>query len=521
MTDTEGAAIDLTDVGGVDDCSEEIGADPGAALDLCDPACRQALGRGLNAVREAEGEFAKLSALRDAGEALEPFNEQDAIDHLHDMAVDVYGLKPDLVTGAIGQGMRRASERRAGEHKGGARHANGQKRHEAKQDEAPTSLDEWDAGEDTAPIPPRRWLLGNQFCREFVSSIVAPGGTGKSALRLAQYLSMAIGRSLTGQHVFHRARVLVLSLEDDRDEFRRRIQAALIHHEISRDELKGWFYCATPKGLKLAEMRNGSRQAGALEKLLREAIERRRPEIVALDPFIKTHGLEENENTAMDYVCDRLATLAIEYGIAVDIPHHTKKGHTEAGDADAGRGASSTRDAARLVCTLTTMKEDEAEAFDIPAAERRSYVRLDSAKVNIARHDLKADWFKLVGVRLDNSTAEYPNGDEVQTVVPWKPPETWANLSDVALNAALSEIDAGMPNGQRYSGAASAKSRAAWPVVRRHCPNKTEAQCREIVRKWLKTGVLYDKDYDDPKTRKTVQGLCVNPAKRPGSEVAP
>src|SRR5262245_26036879 len=57
-------------------------------------------------------------------------------------------------------------------------------------------LDEWDAGDDPGPIPPRQWLLGNQFCREFISSIVAAGGAGKSALRLVQYISMALGRSL-------------------------------------------------------------------------------------------------------------------------------------------------------------------------------------------------------------------------------------------------------------------------------------------------------------------------------------
>ena len=37
----------------------------------------------------------------------------------------------------------------------------------------PANLDEWDAGDDPGPIPPREWLLGNQFCRTFISSIVA------------------------------------------------------------------------------------------------------------------------------------------------------------------------------------------------------------------------------------------------------------------------------------------------------------------------------------------------------------
>jgi AAA domain len=78
-------------------------------------------------------------------------------------------------------------------------------------------LGEWDAGDDHESIPPRGWLLGNVFCRRFVSSLLADGGVGKTALRYAQLMSLAIGRSLTGEHVFQRCRVLIVSLEDDVD----------------------------------------------------------------------------------------------------------------------------------------------------------------------------------------------------------------------------------------------------------------------------------------------------------------
>ena len=66
------------------------------------------------------------------------------------------------------------------------------------------NLEVFDAGLDIDLPPPRGWLLGNQFCRGFLSSLVAPGAAGKTALRLAQLLSLAIGRNLTGQHVFMR-----------------------------------------------------------------------------------------------------------------------------------------------------------------------------------------------------------------------------------------------------------------------------------------------------------------------------
>jgi RecA-family ATPase len=133
-------------------------------------------------------------------------------------------------------------------------------------------------------------------------------------------------------------------------------------------ELKSWFFYSAPKGVKLAEMRNGH---------LRDAIERRKPDLVAFDPFIRLHALEENDSGAMDFVCDLLTKLSIEYDIAIDAPHHTRKGQLAAGDADNGRGASSMRDAMRLVSTLTTMSEDEAKMFDISEIDRHDYVRLD------------------------------------------------------------------------------------------------------------------------------------------------
>jgi AAA domain-containing protein len=377
-------------------------------------------------------------------------------------------------------------------------------------------LEEWDVGEDTELPPPREWLLGNQFCRKFLSGVLAPGATGKSAVRLVQFMALATGRPLSGQHVFQRSRVLLVSLEDDRDELRRRIVAARLHHGVDLDELKGWLYCWTPKGIKLAEIKDNTRQKGRLETLIRAKIASRKFDLVALDPFIKLHALEENDNGAMDYVCDLLAKIAIDRNIAVDAPHHTKKGQQVAGDADAGRGASSARDAGRLLYTLTRMTEDEAKGLGIPPERRPLYVRLDSSKVNIAPPSQQATWFELVGVRIGNGTDAYPNGDDVQTVVPWHPPETWAGVGSGQLNAALTDIDRGLPNGQRYSDASAARGdRAAWQVVQRYCLDRTERQSREIIGTWVKNGVLFKEEYDDPIERKPRQGLRVCHEKRP------
>jgi hypothetical protein len=380
------------------------------------------------------------------------------------------------------------------------------------------NLGEWDAGEDDLPIPPRGWLLGNMFCRRFLSGLLGDGAVGKTALRIVQFLALATGRALTGEHVFRRCRVLLISLEDDRDELRRRVRAAMRHHDVKSEEVKGWLFLAAPKGLKLIEKSpNGGEKVGRLETLLRAAIEKHGIDIVCLDPFVKAHGLEENDNNAIDRVCEMLTNIAIELDCAVDAPHHIRKGAAAPGDANSGRGASAHKDAGRLVYTLTPMSKDECELFGIAEAEARHLIRLDSAKVNIAPPANEARWFRLVGVPLSNGTEHYPHGNEVQTVEPWTPPDMWAKVSTTRANAILDRIEKGNEKGQRYSGDPRAgEKRAAWRVAKTLVPELTDAQCRRVIATWLKNGVLETRPYDDPATRKEERGLFVNDAKRPG-----
>jgi AAA domain len=377
------------------------------------------------------------------------------------------------------------------------------------------TLGVWDAGDDDYVIPPRGWLLGTTFCRRFLSSLISDGGVGKTAVRLAQLIGLAVGRSLLGEHLFVRCRVLIVSLEDDRDELRRRVYAVLRHWNISQSELKGWLFLAAPKGLRLVEMVDGSPAVAAMEGLLRNEIVSRGLDLVSLDPFIKSHGVEENNNPAIDFVCTLLAKIAIEHDCAIDLPHHTKKGAGTPGDADMGRGASAMKDAARLVYTLSPMTTQEAEQFGVTEADRRALIRLDSGKVNIAPPARDATWFRLLGVPLDNGKGIYPAGDNVQTVERWIPPDTWADTAIPVLNRVLDDIDQGLGNGSRYSSASNAGDRAAWQVVINHLPQKTEKQAREIVKTWIRNGTLFSEDYVDPVQRKSRGGLRVNSLKRP------
>lgn len=381
---------------------------------------------------------------------------------------------------------------------------------------APPDLGTWDAGDDTELPPPRGWLLGNVFCRRFLSCLLADGGAGKTALRLAQYLSLASGRCLTGEFVHQRSRVLLVSLEDDGDELRRRLAAAMAHHKVSRADVKGWLFICCPGGKagKLMTSMAGKQFAGNLGPALEGEIVRRKIDLVAIDPFVKAHGVEENNNSAIDDVVQVLTDLAVKHDCAVDLLHHTRKGPAEAGNADRGRGASALKDGARLAYTLTPMSGDEAERFEISEDERLFYIRMDRGKVNLTPAR-KTKWFHLTGIKIGNSTSLYPEGDEVQTVEAWAPPDAWRDLNKHMLNRILDEIDTGLPNGERYSPHNRAGERAAWQVVLRHAPGKSEEQAKEIIATWIRNHVLIVEDYESPLRRAAVKGLRVNSAKRP------
>jgi AAA domain len=193
-------------------------------------------------------------------------------------------------------------------------------------------LGEWDAGEVTKKPSPREWLLGNVFARRFMSSLLADGGVGKTSVRLLQLISLALGRSLTGEHVFQRCRVLVVSLEDDGEELERRVEATLLHYGIARPELKGWLFLAAPGGTRgkiMTADKRGNTTAGPLKSYIEATIVKRQIDIVSLDPFVKSHKVEENNNSGIDEVVQLLTDMAIKHNIALDAPHHTSKGASD------------------------------------------------------------------------------------------------------------------------------------------------------------------------------------------------
>jgi AAA domain len=371
-----------------------------------------------------------------------------------------------------------------------------------------------DAWEESS-LPRRPWIAPGFALRKAVTVIAGPPSAMKSSLMLAWGCTLALGRKHGRFAPTAAGCVVIYNVEDDATEQRRRLSAALRQFEATPAEIAGKVIRAGPTGVGMLFVRDtetGEVFATAAMARLRLLLEERKPDLLIADPLAEVHGADENDNTALRQIVAEFRALAVEFNIAIILVHHTRKGGVVPGDPDSARGASAIIGAGRVVFTLVSMSEADAEVFGMPKdrKNRARYVRLDSAKQNYASLD-DAIWFEAALYTLDN-------GEVVSAAVPWQPPDFWSAITTVIANRILDDIDAGLDNGtRRYSAGPAAKDRAAWPVVIRYVASLTEAQARSVIKTWLRNGVLFTDQYDDPVDRKKRSGLSVNNAKRAGA----
>jgi hypothetical protein len=140
-----------------------------------------------------------------------------------------------------------------------------------------------------------------------------------------------------------------------------------------------------------------------------------------IDPFVKTHDFDENNNSAIDFAARQFCHVAYHSNCAIDLIHHTRKDENpeaHAGDISAARGASALAGAVRGGYTLATMSEQSAAASGIKPEERTRLVRVDDAKANNALIGHEPRWFYRQTVILPNGDEDTP-GDAVGVLRPF------------------------------------------------------------------------------------------------------
>lgn len=286
---------------------------------------------------------------------------------------------------------------------------------------------------DPASLPEREWLYGKHYIRKYLTATVGAGGGGKSAHAVSEALAMVTGRPLLDPDGALSAplRVWYVNAEDPQDEIDRRFHAAAKHFSVTAEQIGGRLYTDSGRDQEFVVMRQDGRGFKVCQPLLDEMvaeIHARKIDVVIIDPFVSTHEVPENDNTAIQRVAKAWTEVADRANCCVEVVHHVVKGKDEV-TADSARGGGALKDKTRSMRTLNPMTEAEATKVGIDEPER--YFRIDLGKFNMTSKGHSA-WRRFASVPLGNGKGLLKTGDEIGVVEPWR----WPSADILAERAA-------------------------------------------------------------------------------------
>ena len=225
--------------------------------------------------------------------------------------------------------------------------------------------------------------------------------------------------------------------------------------------------------------------------------------LFVVDPFIETHEVDENSNRQIKVVAGMFREVARSANCAVLLVHHTAKPPQAASDSHAGnmntaRGASALVGVARVVETLFSMSEHDADEVGVSDNDRHLYLRLDGAKANLGPTRGEPAWYRRQSVTI-------ANGDEVGVLVPHEFPLLGA-LSVVTAErtrAIFGEIERRWDEGEPFSSSPNS-DRCIFPYLEDQGFRRKVA--KQMLASWLVTQMLRSEVFN---TNTKAKGLRV------------
>jgi hypothetical protein len=248
--------------------------------------------------------------------------------------------------------------------------------------------------------PPVRWLVEGLLPAGVPGILAARAGAGKSMTALSIGMCLAAGLSVLGRPVCpEEARgVLFVGLEDDEDEFHRRVRRGLALLE----EQPEW----TPENREALTSRlvplfpnRGSGLAFSLEAQWQTLVEHAKAipggcGLIVLDTLSRMADGDENSASDMRPFNESVSALAAATGGTVLSIHHLGKGNDGNSEKklwqrlhpEALRGSSSVEAAARFIVQMAALSPSEAETagLEVDQALRGVYVALNLSKMSAA-----------------------------------------------------------------------------------------------------------------------------------------
>ena len=343
---------------------------------------------------------------------------------------------------------------------------------------------------DPALIPARRWIYGNHYIRSNVSVLASAGGVGKTSMQIVEALAIATGKPLLGEQVREQCNVWVVNLEDPLEEMQRRLVAAMLHFNISPEDVEGRLFLDAGRDMQImfaSQGREGIQVHDELVNYMIEKIEQHKIGVVFIDPWVGANQINENDNVAMNAAVAAVRRVCDATDCSVGLVHHIRKGNGDEATVDSVRGAGSLIGAARAARVINKISQDDALKLGVSEQESLGIFRVDDGKSNLAPPAAHAVYRRMVGVEL-------PNGEYVGVATSYAMPDLFDGIGPKDALAVQRAVGEAEQADEPYRSDVRAKN---WigivvaKVLNLDLDKKHEkARARAIAKKWLETDVL-------------------------------
>jgi hypothetical protein len=277
----------------------------------------------------------------------------------------------------------------------------------------------------SAALPQLEFVYGRVRVRKYVSALFSPGGGGKSSLLVAETLDMVTGRDLLGVGHRQKLKVWYVNTEDPPDLIQRQFETAAALHRISNEDIGERLMWSSGRDSSFVVAIDDKRTGFKINHPIVEGIAQVggefQPDAIIIDPFVSTHGVNENDNGAIQQVATLWVTIADKLNCSIDLAHHVVKSEGPV-TANSGRGGGALKDKSRVVRVINPLSEVQAKKWNIPEANRREYFSATVDKGNLTKVGT-GGWYRIENVPLGNGDGPFKPQEFAPAVARWMAPD--------------------------------------------------------------------------------------------------
>jgi len=224
----------------------------------------------------------------------------------------------------------------------------------------PITTDEWTNARSTPDCIVQDYLYADVAC------FIAPGGMGKTTLKLFEAIHIALGLPLYGLNIDKPGPVLIITAEDSREMLVARLRAIAHEMQLNTADIatvmqRVRISDVSGNGFKLTAIYGDVVMPSDNLDLIIEVCEKIKPVLIVIDPAVSFGVGESRVNDAEQGLIEAARKLRRALNCCVQYIHHSGKQNAREKSIDqyAGRGGSAFADGSRMVHVLQSLTPSE------------------------------------------------------------------------------------------------------------------------------------------------------------------